>query len=262
MLGRVIRSPSMLQLLLERGILDLNCPSINDLMASAVDAANAVLLQILHDKGVALRMSARPGKFRKIHTLEAAIREGCQTVVTYLFSKGLSPKPGRYLEHAVYAKDPETANAMIDLLLRHGTDPNKMNDTCSLSGCTREYCACNRTEDQQIKVVRVLLDKGANPLPESSKWARDTLRRAARKEHTKVVRLLLQAINDTHGVSLDDVQRNLRCVENLYSQFQGGMKKFWRTATGERNILYHEDTFNLLLRECCSIERDQRAGEV
>ena len=105
-LGHVIRSRSMLQVLFERGILDLNCPSTTaNLMASAVDAANAVLLQTLHDKGITLKMSARPGKFRKIHTLEAAIREGCQTVVTFLFSKGLSPKPCRYLEEAAHAKD-------------------------------------------------------------------------------------------------------------------------------------------------------------
>lgn len=178
MLGRVIRSLSMLQLFLERGILDLDCPSTNDLMASAVDAANAVLLQILHDKGIALRMSARPDKSRKIHTLEAAIREGCQTVVTFLFSKGLSPKPGRHLEEAIFAKD---SDAMIDLLLRHGADTNKMDDMCGLGRCFGKYCVCNRTEDQQMKVVRVFLDKGVSPLPESSKWARNTLWRAAKK---------------------------------------------------------------------------------
>ena len=231
-LGHVIRSPSMLQVLLERGILDLNCPSTTaKLMASAVDAANAVLLQTLHDKGITLKMSARPGKFRKIRTLEAAIREGCQTVVTFLFSKGLSPKPCRYLEEAAHAKDSDTASAMIDLLLCHGTDIDNMGDVCGKGSCAGKYCVCKRTEDQQLKVVRIFLDKGFSPLPESSKWARNTLVCAAKREHTKVFRLLLQAINDTHGVSLDDVQRNMRFLETYL--FGGPMGKlledyYWR----------------------------------
>lgn len=232
-LGHVIRSPSMLQVLLERGFLDLNCsPTTANLMASAVDAANAVLLQTLHDKGITFKVSARPGKFRKIHTLEAAISEGRKTVVIFLFSKGLSAKPCRYLEEAAHAKDSETASAMIDLLLCHGTNIDKMNDVCGEGICARKYCVCKRTEDQRMKVVRVFLDKGLSPLPESSKWALNTLVCAAKRGHTKVLRLLLQAINDTHGVSLDDVQRNIRFLET-HPYFRGPVGKlledcYWR----------------------------------
>ena len=120
----------------------------------------------------------------------------------------------------------ETASAMIDLLLCHGTNIYKMNDVCGEGICVGKYCVCKRTEDQQMKVVRIFLDKCFNPLPESSKWAPNTLVCAAKREHMKVLRLLLQAINDTHGVSLDDVQRNLRFLET-YLYFRGPMGKLW-----------------------------------
>lgn len=225
-LSRTIRSPSMFQLFLDRGILNLNNPSTpGALMVNAMESKNVALLQILHDKGIPLKMPFRRNEHKAVGTLEAAIWEGSQIVVEYLLSQGVNPNSGWCLEEAAYAKDFETTSTMIDLLLHHGANINAMKASCILGSCTGEYCVCNRSEDWQLKVVQLLLDRGVNPLPESSTWARNTLSRSAKKKHTKVIRLLLQAMNDTHGVSLDDVQRNLRFLEEHW-EFRTVMKRF------------------------------------
>lgn len=237
MLYRTIKYPQVFQALTEQGALVDDPSGLVSLMAEVVRSGSVAPVQILLDKGVPLKVhesdhpeamldcAVKGGvdmlNFLSMHgvltfdpnddyvknVLWDAVAEGRSEIVKYFLDRGCDPNSKldskrSYLEMAAQAKDPEAAAATLDILLHHGADINKISDT---SGNTF-------SEDSQLGIIRLLLERGANPHPETSTWIRSALLLAAHRNHRMVLDILLQAMCAS-GITLNYLEREINIVK-------------------------------------------------
>ncbi|ODM22962.1 hypothetical protein SI65_00551 [Aspergillus cristatus] len=158
------------------------------------------------------------------YALARAASRGDTAVVQYFLDQGCDPNTKyndmSYLDIAVTASYSEAAIATLDLLLRYDADINQ------LTGHYAEYYEFefpdgkgNRLSDGErvSRIVRFLIERGADPHPDSSPWARKVLTTAARREFMPVLRCMLDAIAAREGSSFDDLVRTIDFIKDVKS---------------------------------------------
>lgn len=229
-------SPQLFQLLLDRGALVPGNPGdFSTLMAVALSSGNVAIVQTLLDKAVPLevhgavqteallRYAARGGiemlSFLSTHhgvvitnpanafvkdMLWDALRGNNSAVVDYLIDQGCDPSSiwngEPQSEKVPSTNNPETpattTTTTVDILLHHAANKNPILNP-------RNWDMLS--EENQLKHVQLLLDKGANTHPDSSTWVKDALLLSAGEQYWRVVDLLLQSISAC--ASLEELQR-------------------------------------------------------
>lgn len=146
--------------------------------------------------------------------MSGALRNGDAAVVNYLLEEGFSPNhkwPESYngetssLEIAAEAPNRKAAAATLDVLLHHGADINQLQGNY--------WSPWSRNQDEKrYTSMKLLVERGADPVPQTSKWGRKVLKLAADARLKKTTRFLLYASCD-RGMSLDDFEENRKLAE-------------------------------------------------
>ncbi|KAJ5356142.1 hypothetical protein N7517_010751 [Penicillium concentricum] len=216
-------------------------------LLTAASRGGVAMLQFLHPYGVI----ALPGDEGQIAMRSAVVR-GDSLTTEYLLKQGFDPNPAAdefadihaygpwcgdyhdpksYLIDAAEAADSEAAAATLDVLLRYGADINKLEKP---PRCWSSYrTTANDFPERQFVSLRLLLERGANPLPED-KFGASMLKWGARAYHKRAIHLL-QSYVDKRSLSLDDLHRNLLLVEKLSKELDsqsvqgsGYIVRVWR----------------------------------
>ncbi|KAJ5385473.1 hypothetical protein N7517_003384 [Penicillium concentricum] len=146
--------------------------------------------------------------------LQATIRRGGAAVTEFFLKRGFDPNlklyehsgnSKSYLEDALAANNQKAAEATIDVLLRYGADIN------DLQGYSHNFILC-QAESKCLSYVRLLLDRGANPLPEN-RFGLSLLEFAAKNNYKAFLREVLRYI-DAQNLPFADIQRNFSLVES------------------------------------------------
>ncbi|OQE32560.1 hypothetical protein PENFLA_c001G09150 [Penicillium flavigenum] len=155
------------------------------------------MLQFLHPYGVI----AVPSDIGNQYAMVAAVRRGDSLTTEYFLNQGFDPNSELdalrqyyfydhnirpYLGIAAEARDPEAAAATLDVLLHYGADIDKLEEP----PCCWSKALGVGGKDRQLVSLRLLLERGANPLPEH-KFGLSMLAEAAERNHKEAIQLLL-----------------------------------------------------------------------
>lgn len=123
------------------------------------------------------------------------------------------------LERAALADNSGAAAATMDVLIRHEASINK------LTSNTQGYSLYSLRGQKLFTMTRLLLERGADPHPDSSLWAKNILVAAAQRRtpHYSTIRLLLQGIC-AQGISLSELRKIRRFVEESTTGNRGNWK--------------------------------------
>ncbi|KAJ5872355.1 uncharacterized protein N7529_004708 [Penicillium soppii] len=171
------------------------------------------MLKLVHRYGFV----ANPGEDEAEVAFQIAIGEGDLKAIAFFLERGFDPNPKdnptrtfSHLELAVIAEVSKEKKGTIDLLLRHGAGVH------NLRGFSYPFCKPSgglQPEEAYLRFYRILLELGANPLPEtqfgSFSWAM-----AAERNQKKVSRLFLQYI-EKRNISIADLQHNMALIEAM-----------------------------------------------
>lgn len=242
-----MKFPAIWQLLADRVDITADLPVLVALMRQVVVSGNIPLLQKLLDNGASFglfqehnrlatdtlldyavkggiamldflvqkgALSVKPKDSHAQRILYDAISEGKPNLVSYFLNQGLNPDPKDMvydtssLERAALADNSGAAAATMDVLIRHGASIDK------LTGNTHRPSLYSLRGRKLSTMTRLLLERGADPRPESNPWAKAVLVTAAQKRtpHYRTIRLLLRGIC-AQGILLSELERIRRFVE-------------------------------------------------
>ncbi|CAI7584768.1 unnamed protein product [Penicillium glandicola] len=220
----------LVQKMLDRGVpLDIQETGRTKSMFPLASMGGVAMLQFLYSDG----MIALPSEVEAQDAMRDAVRRGDFLTTEYLLNQGFDPNPTvsecggvdhhspkSYLGDAAGADDPEAAAATLDALLRYGADIGKLEEPPSCwASCLPDYSATDEhSTDVPLHPLRLLLERGASPLPED-RFGSSILAEAAKRNHKEAIRLLLSYV-DKRGLSLNDLHRNLLLVEELSEQWE------------------------------------------
>ncbi|KAJ5162699.1 uncharacterized protein N7500_004529 [Penicillium coprophilum] len=146
--------------------------------------------------------------------LRETISQGNAELTEFFLKKGFDPNlewnrnslsPRSYLENALRAKDQDAAEATITVLLRYGADIR------NLQGHAHDFMAY-RGESKCLAYARLLLDRGANPLPED-RFGLSLLELAAKNNFKTFLREILRYI-DALSLPFADIHRNFSLIKS------------------------------------------------
>ncbi|KAJ5834134.1 hypothetical protein N7447_000160 [Penicillium robsamsonii] len=169
-----------------------------------------VILDLLAAHGVVAQADDRDAQ----QSLRDTIVRGGAEVTEFFLKRGFDPNlkwdghssySRSYLEDALKAKHLEAAEATIVVLMRYGADIN------NLEGYQHNFMAFDG-ELKCLNYARLLLDRGANPLPEH-RFGLSLLEFAAKNNFKAFLREVLRYI-DAQNLPFIDIQRNFSLVES------------------------------------------------
>lgn len=129
----------------------------------------------------------------------------------FFFDRGFRFVGPEYLQAATGATDLETMSIMINWLVDHGSDPDKM---CSEFHNCDDWWSCPwRTQERQMAAIQTLLERGMSPLPWRSTWTRNVFNNFSDINHRKGMHFLAQAIIDTSQMSRGEIYGHLQSAE-------------------------------------------------
>jgi ankyrin repeat protein len=146
--------------------------------------------------------------------LREAVQRGDAKVTEFFLKNGFDPNlkwdgdprySRSYLEDALRAEDQEAAEATITVLLRYGADIRY------LQGYQGNFLAF-KGESKCLRYAQLLLDRGANPLPEN-RFGLSLLRFAAENNFKTFLREILRYIS-AQNLPFTDIHRNFSLVES------------------------------------------------
>lgn len=234
-----VKFPPILQLLLEEGLLRRpETGASSEMMVQAVTSGKVASVQLLLEHGFSLpeevvSHAAAGGQnmFRYLLTRGAipsfadsktdsmlllGLSEFNPAMVEHVLEQGCDPRPlitKKALQSMRLDSDwPECLIQIIDIVSRHGVGIDQLTDFFSLL-----------IMRDGRRLTQSLLDRGANPLPESSKWARQTLSIATFVDDINTLRIMLQAICSRED-SLEGLKQAQRLVEKEVARVFGNWK--------------------------------------
>ncbi|KAJ6184646.1 hypothetical protein N7519_005947 [Penicillium mononematosum] len=229
---------ALVQRLLDHGVtLNICLAGTERTILTSAAVGGATMLQFLHPYGVI----PVPSDIYDQYAMVAAVRRGDSITTEYFLNQGFDPNSDLgalrqyysydhnirpYLSNAAEAPDPEAAAATLDVLLHYGADIDKWEEL--------PYCWSRvGHKGRRLVSLRLILERGANPLPEH-KFGLSMLAEAAERNHKEAIQLLLTHAQK-RALTLDDLHRNLLLVEGTSEQwerqrFQGSwyIVRLWR----------------------------------
>ncbi|KAJ5515026.1 hypothetical protein N7463_004578 [Penicillium fimorum] len=170
-----------------------------------------VILDLLAAHGVVAEADDRDAQ----QSLRDTIARGGAEVTEFFLKRGFDPNlkwdghssySRSYLKDALRAENEEAAEATIAVLLRYGADIN------NLEGYRHNFMAFYGESKFLNYYARLLLDRGANPLPES-RFGLSLLDFATENNFKAFLREVLRYI-DAQNLPFTDIQRNFSFVES------------------------------------------------
>ncbi|KAJ5951378.1 uncharacterized protein N7479_009791 [Penicillium vulpinum] len=213
---------AMVQMLLDRGFSLERPRGVSEVttMVSQAVRGGVAMLEFLRPYGVV----PVAGNAEAQIALRCAIRAGHTLVTKYLLDQGFDPNPtaselpsftehpASYLGDAANAGDPQAAAATLDVLLSHGANIDKLDTFYASRRSVGPFMS-----EGQLTVLRLLLERGASPLPEH-KFGSSALKVAVKANSKEAIDLLL-SFTDVHSLSLNDLHRNLLLAEGILTEW-------------------------------------------
>ncbi|BCR90407.1 uncharacterized protein ACHE_60293A [Aspergillus chevalieri] len=163
----------------------------------------------------------RPFSPYVVQVLQDALTKGDSVTVNYLLERGCHPslehieqdKRATSLELAAQVKDSKAAGATLDVLLHHGADMDALR---TIHQPRWIYAYVREDDERHLTSARLLVERGANTDPKTSKWIQNSLTKSVNSDHSHVrtLRYLLQTICAS-GISLTELSIALAQLEDI-----------------------------------------------
>ncbi|ODM19465.1 hypothetical protein SI65_04449 [Aspergillus cristatus] len=163
----------------------------------------------------------RPFSPYVVQVLQDALTGGDSVTVNYLLERGCHPslehierdKRATSLELAAQVKDSKAAGATLDVLLHHGADMDALR---TIHQPRWIYAYVKEDDERHLTSARLLVERGANTDPKTSKWIQNSLTKSVNSDHSHVrtLRYLLQTIC-APGISLTELSITLAQLEDI-----------------------------------------------